>query len=344
MTGSYPNRYYSKACGLNAEARFADEEGMRPRQLIAALFGSLLVAATAPAEPVPDGFWCGEDYWFAVDPPEGWTTDRQLAGQMMSLTFRPEGDDPPVGIDLKHVRSGSSRRDAAVDVEDVLEGWLSVFNAVGTPGEVRRFRARHPHLPTAGASFELRGASVTLVAIDARSGRGNTFVATLARAEGAPSPAEVAAFRRVIASIDFDSRRACEPGPDGRKVVTILPEPAPRAAPPAAPDPAGSFDLEKAASGCATLNERFVPLDCRMVELEGERALLAFFDEGAEPAHTYLERFTDRVAAPFCFESGRHPQGAPRLAFHAEHSHRVHLYDCQGKGLERSVPASAIRP
>lgn len=313
------------------------------RRLGRALALLALLAPAAAAEPVPEGVWCGDDYWFEVDPPSGWNVERQARGEVRSLIFEP-ASGAPVGMDLKLLRAGSGGLgDVVVDVEDVLQGWISVLNVSGAPSEIRSFRARHPHLPTAGATLDLRGASASVVAIDTRSGRGNAFVATLARQDGAPSPAEIASFRRMIASIDFDPRRACAPDPDGEGVVVELSGPDP--APPAAPATGRAFDLEKAASGCATLGQLLVPLTCRMLELEGQRTLLAFFDDdGTASAQTYLERFRDRVAVPFCYESRRYPDGAPQLVFHAEHGDRVHLYDCAAKGLQRSLPASALRP
>ena len=310
---------------------------MRRRARCLALLTAVLAGA-AGAEPVPDDVYCGDHYWFTVDPPQGWKEDWRVSGEMVSLVF--ESPSGSAGMQLT-LLGGGGGDGAAVDVENVLHGWIGMLNAFGAPSEIRPFEAPHAQLPTAGATLELPGARTSVVALDAGSGRGKSFVASLAREEGAASAGEVAEFRRMVASIDFEPTRACEPGPDGEAVAVTLPAPTP--APPAAPR-SREFDLRRAGSGCTTLNQLFVPVYCQMVDLEGERTLLAYFDDddGTESAQTYLERFTERVAVPFCYESGRHPDGAPRLAFHAENSERVHVYDCSSKAFGRALPASIL--
>jgi len=319
-------------------------------QLMVPAFLSLLVIlfqSTAGAQSVPDDVSCGDDYWFTYTEPKGWQGDWSASGEMLSLSYWPQGvsaENTNVSIELKLVQSSNRHRtDIQIDVEDVLQRWLSLLNAFGAPENIRTLGVQHPSLPTAGATLVFKEGSSYTATIDVRSGRGNYFVAILSKRGGAAEATELALFRDTIASIEFDPRRGCAAGKDGERVTVSLPGPDSQPAS-AAAEPKREFNLASAGSGCATLGELFVPVYCRMIELQGDRALLVFFDDddGSESAVTYLERFKQRVAVPFCYEAKRNPKGAPQLVFYAENSPEGRLYDCGASELGEAVQLSDL--
>jgi hypothetical protein len=291
---------------------------------------------------------CGDDYWFTYTEPKGWQGDWSASGEMLSLSYWPQGvpaEKTNVTIQLKLVQSSNRHRtDIQVDVEEVVQRWLSLLNAFGSPEKIRTLKAQHPSLPTAGATLVFERGSTYIAAIDVRSGRGNYFVAILVKQGGAAEATELALFRDTIASIEFDPTRGCAPGKDGERVTVSLPGPDSQPAN-AAAEPKREFNLASAGSGCATLGELFVPVYCRMIELRGDRALLVSFDDddGPESAEANLERFKQRVAVPFCYEAMRTPKSAPQLVFHAENSPEGHIYDCGASELGEVVQLSDLK-
>jgi hypothetical protein len=171
--------------------------------------------------------------------------------------------------------------------------------------------------------------------VDSLSGRGNAFTARLVKQGATATAAELDLFRRMIASIDFEPTRACGPGPNRRVVPTRLPGPSLAAAVPKEPRPESGFDLQKAVKGCGVLHELFVPAYGREETIEGNVALLVYIDDddGTELAATYLERFREPIAGPFCYEAARHPKDAPRLVFYAENGPVAREYDCRARRL-----------
>jgi hypothetical protein len=305
----------------------------------------LLVAASAEGaapDAIPPNVLCGDDYWFTLDEPAGWSTEDFPGGETLGLLFLPPGHtggEPTLSMELTlALSSGSHKTDVRLDIHEELEHWAAQINMLG-PMAFRAFDADHPTLPTAGRQATFERGSLYVVLVDALSGRGNAFTARLVKQGGAATAAELDLFRRMIASIDFEATRACGPGPNRTAVATRLPGPSPAAAVPKEPRLESGFDFQKAVKGCGVLHALFVPAYCREETIEGNAALLVYIDDddGTEPATTYLERFREPIAGPFCYEAARHPKDAPRLVFYAENSPVAHEYDCRARRLGRIV-------
>jgi len=102
-----------------------------------------------------------------------------------------------------------------VDVDDLLSDLMGRFNAFGDATVMRDFEVRHPRYPAAGMELVLATGHLYLAVVDPRSGRGNAFIGR-AMVDGRPaSPEELAAFRRLLASIRFDPERYCRRAPEG---------------------------------------------------------------------------------------------------------------------------------
>jgi hypothetical protein len=311
------------------------------------LWGAVLPGMVG-AEPVPDDVSCGTGYWFTLREPEGWQMDWEGSGNTLSMRFTPParifgGADAAMQFDLV-LGPNETSRDVQVDVEAALQRRTDLMGAFGAPKQIRPLRVQHETLPTAGETLIFERGSAYVASIDVRSGRGTYFIATLTKRHGTASAAQLALFLDTIASIDFDPRRSCAPGKGGELVMVALPGPA-LDAPEIAPPAGSAFDAARAASGCATLVELFVPVTCQPTEIRGEPALLVHFanDDGPKSAAIHLKHFTQRVAVPFCYEATLHPEGAAELVFVAEGSPQAHVYDCQARDFGAEIPASELR-
>lgn len=290
-------------------------------------------AKTVPADP---DAWCGERYWFKIDAPSGWTTEADPGGETLGLAFRPpkEAEDAPPPVQLTLYLGGFGERRRDIDADEVLEGHMSMLHAFSDLGEIVRLEVPHPRLPTAGVELRGEEKAVALVVVDPESGRGShfRFLQPLPK-RGPERERALAVLAVLVGSLRFDPRRWCGPGPDGGSVTYLEPHrPNAPSREPDEPAEEEAFSLRTAARGCTTLNELFVPIDCGLAEIGGERVFLVRFRNGREEASTLLERHAKRVAAPFCYEALRHPEGAPRLAFMLGETGRAREYRCEPRG------------
>lgn len=150
-----------------------------PRILTIAL---LLLAglAASPARSEPQRF-CGDDYWFTAEPPDGWVVEERYDTMGLTLDFHPAGELEP--MIMAKLPMGHLRREAqAVDLDEALDGWISLLNAFGAPSRIADWEMRHPTLPTRSVLLEAEGDRLYVSVFDAGSGRGHTFVAFLPHA------------------------------------------------------------------------------------------------------------------------------------------------------------------
>ena len=320
----------------------------------ALLLGAVVLATAPPAlgegavVPTDPEAWCGDDYWFKFEEPSGWQSDREPSGESLTLLYWPEGQQEEraqITMGLMLTLSSGWKEDVTLDVEEVLQGWVSLVNVFGSPAEMRPFELKHPHFPTAGIELVFPLGRGILVAVDPQSGRGNSFLAKLDGVRE-PSTSELAAFRRMVRSIRFDPELYCSQGPDD----TIITHRRPRRSPPAtkaAPAAAKrGFSLKRASQGCTMLYELFVPIDCSQVEVGGRPAVLVRFEGGDELAETYLERFRGRVTTPWCYEAKRHPgPDVPALVFALdEKGERLREHSCETGGWGREIAPDRVQP
>ena len=95
-------------------------------------------------------------------------------------------------------------------------------------------------------------------------------------------------------------------------------------------------------SGCAILQQLFVPVYCDPAR-EGDREVwVVSFDDGDDPASTYLERFRDRIVTPWCW-AGTGRSDAPGLLFTTEGSDSLREYSCEASGWARTVQADRLK-
>ena len=320
----------------------------------ALLLGAVVLATASPAlgedavVPTDPKAWCGDDYWFKFEAPSGWQSDWEAGGESLTLLYWPEGqqeDEAQITMGLMLTLSSGWKEDVTLDVEEVLQRWVSLANAFGGPSEMRPFELKHPHFPTAGIELVFPLGRGILVAVDPQSGRGNSFLAKLDGVDE-PSTSEMTAFHRMVRSIRFDPELYCTPGPDD----TIITHRRPRhSSPPAKATPAAAkraFRLERAAQGCTMLDELLVPIDCSQVDVDGRPAVLVRFDDGDKPAETYLERFRGRVTTPWCYETKSHPgSDVPALVFALDQKgERLREYSCEAGGWGREIAPDRVQP
>ena len=293
----------------------------------------LALALGTPAMALPPGVHCGDDYWFQVEPPDGWREDWRAHGEQLGVVFEPPTGSPEAAETRIALTLFPAQGD---DPQQTLDRalWLVLFTA--SPTAIEDEPLRHAHLRSRAVRVTVEGGSLLLIAV-APAGR-HHYVLSVARA-GSRRPADLAVARRILRSLRVDPERACMPGPDGTPVEvmradagSVLPaslappgeeheeEPAPEA-PPAARlgEPWRSFPLERATMGCALLERMFVPIACEPAEVDGAPALLVDLrgdgSASGEPSvEAAIDRFAGRVAAPWCWQA-RGRADAPRLLF-----------------------------
>lgn len=156
---------------------------------------------------------------------------------------------------------------------------------------------------------------------------------------GAAGAERLRTFRAILASLDFDATRVCEPGPGGQTVERRI-EPPQSAATPESKAKEG-FPIERAPSGCMLLNELFVPVYCEPAREKGREVWVVTFDEGNEPAGTYLDRHRDRVTASWCW-AARGRSDTPGLLFGIRGADSLREYSCERSGWVRTLRADAL--
>lgn len=311
---------------------------MRPSSrlatLVIALAAPALAGAATSGEPA---VYCGDDFWFELREPEGWSSEWNPTGEAVGLAFRPR-DGREMAIDVLLPLRGQGTE--PVDVERTLHRWVGVMNVFGSAREMRPFDFSHPSLPSAGVKLLDSEWNLYAVAVDARSGRGNAFLASLTVSGAPASDAALATFGETVRSLRFDPGKICEPGPDGESVTREITPPTPKSAAAAPAPPEAGFDLERAALGCALLSELFVPIQCGLADVDGGEAMLVRFD-GDEPPSAYIGQHAERVAVPFCHEARRH-RGAPALFFGQDRPGQLREYRCDPQGWSKPIQPTRV--
>jgi hypothetical protein len=311
-------------------------------------FVSLFVGLPAGAMPPGPDAICGDDYFFQVAGPEGWQLERQEARDGISLVYMPKEakrEVSPVVLAITLPRAG--KRVANLDIDRVLNTRVANLVLIGDPREIRDEDIAHPTLPTRSVAMALPAGDLHLSLIDAMSGDGDYFVASLVKQGAVATASERSAFSATIASLAFDPTRACEGEGETAQVVKrksaypASPDPSAEAASPS--DAATSAALERAFSGCHAMQRMLVPVTCSRANVAGEPALVLTFEDGSESAAVYLDRFRDRVAGTYCWARS---QGAlPPLFFRSKSKLRapsaLREYSCQVRDWGRSVAADA---
>jgi len=197
------------------------------RAQIAALL-LLLVSTTelAASDAVPTDVWCGSDYWFTLDKPHEWRADSAEIGDKRILNLVPPGhtpDDAAVQIDISFARSADPKAtDVRLDIAEELERWVSDLRIFGEPMSVQTFAADNPRLPAVGRVLIFEPGTLYVVALDAASGRGNTFSVSLSKRGGSATARELELLQRIVASIDFNPLRGCMSDGKGIRAPTAL--------------------------------------------------------------------------------------------------------------------------
>src|SRR5690606_32043993 len=192
------------------------KESVMFRPLRSGALGALLALALgAPALALPPGVHCGDDYWFQVEPPDGWREDWRAHGEQLGVVFEPPTGSPEAAETRIALTLFPAQGD---DPQQTLDRalWLVLFTA--SPTAIEDEPLRHAHLRSRAVRVTAEQGSLLLVAV-APAGR-HHYVLSVARA-GSREPADLALARRILRSLRVDPERACLPGPDGAPVEVM---------------------------------------------------------------------------------------------------------------------------
>jgi hypothetical protein len=276
--------------------------------------------------------FCGDDHWYTLAWPEGWEISEDM-------TVRPKGaTEPAIGVTMPMAKTSAITAET-VDLDDRLGGLIRLATISGTPTAIRGWEMSHPSLPTRSAVIEEKDGRLYLSVVDARSGRGNVLIVSYYEA-GKRSSDALLTFQQILSSFRFDPTLVCGMGRNHEVVEKRITPPAPA---PAAPVPAAEegFPFGRALGGCGMLQKLFLSVGCEKMREAGRPVAVVEFEDGREPASTYLNRHRERVTSVWCWVASGHTD-APALLFGIKGEDSLREYSCGSGSWGRTVHADQL--